>query len=206
MCFTIRVLQCNFFACPSQSPTTRSPTAAPACDDAEKICSDGTIVTRDLSLGCEFQPCPSAAPTTSPVEVLRTPAPVSATLQPRATLAPLGFGEYPVVNTFSGDNRFGPCQADSDGLFGWGNEAEMRTIQFKYELETTAETVPSDLLVFTLQRSIMENTLPVLFPDQCFGDQGLNRDRERRLRRLSVVGVSAGPADTITECKFVSLP
>ena len=112
-------------------------------------------------------------------------------------------GNYPFVNTFSGDNNFGPCQADVDGLFGWGNKKEERIVKFSYELETKPGVAVDSMLVFTLQRHIMENTLPVLFPDQCRGDKGLNRDRERHLRNLLVVGVSAYPLDQISDCKFL---
>lgn len=108
------------------------------------------------------------------------------------------------MNTFSGDNLFGPCQADKQGVFGWDNEEEISLLEFTYELETRPGVLAEkglglDMLIFTLQRSMMENVLPALFPDQCQGSNGhgLNRERVRRLRNLMAVGVSAFPQDKI---------
>ena len=144
---------------------------------------------RDITNNCNFLNCPpTARPTPSPFQ--RLPA--------RPTPKP---AEFPLRNTFSGDNDFGPCQADKAGLFGWGNENERAVLDYKYELETKPGSPADGLLLFTLQRAMMESSLPALFPDQCEGSHGLNRDRERRLRQLLVVGVSAYPAHEITNRK-----
>ena len=208
---------CNFPECPtlvptstpSGSPTTPAPSPVAsegACTNDVSYCLDGTILTRDINNDCRFPDCP--APTTPrdpplppvPAPVTSEIAPVGATLAPRATPAPIDMGEYPTRPTFSGDNRFGSCLADPEGLFGWDNEQEKHVLKFKYELETY--TSAEDLLIFTMQNRMMENTLPVLFPDQCVGEHGINRDRARRLRNLLVVGVSTYPVDIVTNRKF----
>jgi len=180
----------------------------PVCTDDTKICSDGTTVTRDITKGCHFAACPTSGPTTDlPIpspSVKPTRQPVAASLSPRVSPSPIGSGEYPLRNTFSGDSKFGPCQADNEGIFGWENKKEERIIQFKYELELRSGISQSErnMIIFTLQRALMESTLPILFPDQCRGTEGLNRVRQRHLRELMVVGVSAYPSDEITDRKF----
>lgn len=86
-----------------------------------------------------------------------------------------------------------------NGLFGWGNEQEKSVLEFMYELETTKSSPTSGLLLFTLQRAMMENVLPALFPDQCQGYHGLDRRSLRSVRNLLVVGVSAYPNHEITD-------
>jgi hypothetical protein len=111
-------------------------------------------------------------------------------------LAPVNIADFPIVETFSGDNRFGPCQTDEEGgMFGWENTKEKTVIKFQYELETEDGKV-DDKLLPKLERQLTNNVLPMLFPDQCDPDEGL-RERARLLRRLLVVGVGLFPPDLI---------
>ncbi|CAB9517223.1 receptor-like protein kinase [Seminavis robusta] len=171
---------------------TIPPTSMAACGTDTETCPDGSVVGRNIADNCEFFSCPK-------------PQPV-ATLAPRATPSPVNNADFPLVSTFSGDNLFGPCQADRGGLFGWGNEDEEAILEFKYELETRPNIDVDDRLIFTLQKVMMENVLPALFPDQCKGSHGLNRDRARRLRNLIVVGVSAFPQDRIIPTRECETP
>jgi hypothetical protein len=117
------------------------------------------------------------------------------TSPPVAGPAPVNFADFPIVETFSGDNRFGPCQTDQDGVFGWENDKERTVIEFQYELETT-DGEADEKRLRTLDRQLANNVLPMLFPDQCDPDDGL-RERARLLREMLVVGVSVVPPDLI---------
>jgi hypothetical protein len=179
---------------PTFNPTTLEPSPTPS---AAPTGSPSAMPSRTPS----FSPT-TLTPTASPIlYATLQPASNSATktLSPRRTPSPVNTPDLPVHNTFSGDTNFGPCVGDSEeGLFGWGNEEEKRLLTFMFELETRPDTTASDVLEL-LDQAFMRNILPALFPDQCEADN--NRQRERSLRHLMVVGVSTFPQDDITECK-----